>query len=128
LRDYVDFEAENLRHRGAAFELLETLVVDCNRDRAALVIASGLPGLGFEILIEFACVAGQPCHIHRWAELPNQPGGVPGRSACQLLAFQQNDVGPADFCKVVRDRTADHAAADDNNTGLFRKFVFHISS
>jgi len=65
LRNYVDFEAENLGHRRAAFELFETLIVDCNRYRPTFLIARGLPCLCFESLVQLARVLGQSCHVHR---------------------------------------------------------------
>ena len=48
---------------------------------------------------------------------PDQPGGVPGRAAGELLALQQQHVGDAELGQVIGDRAADDAAADDDDVG-----------
>ena len=55
----VDFEVKNFRHRCAAFEFFEALVVGCDRDRAALAIARRLAGFVLESEVEIARVLGK---------------------------------------------------------------------
>ena len=47
---------------------------------------------------------------------------MPGRAGRQLLPLEQDDIGPADFRQVIRNRAADHAAADNDDFRLARKF------
>ena len=43
---------------------------------------------------------------------------MPGRAGGQLLALDQDDIGPALLGQVVERRDADHAAADDDRAGV----------
>ncbi len=64
--------------------------------------------------VEIGRILGEPRHVLRAAQLPDQPRRVPGRAGGQLLALQQHDVGPAELGEVIGDRTAGDAAADDD--------------
>ena len=113
--DDVHFEPEHLRHGGVALELLHATGGGCERQRSTLAIARGLAGLRFQTAIQVARVAGELRHIDALPQLADETGGVPGGAAGQGFAFEQNDVAPAHFAKVVGDRAADDPAADDDH-------------
>ena len=87
--DHLDREAEVLGHRGAALQLLEPLGVQREADRAVLLEAGRLPGLGLERVQQLGGVLGELGHPPRRAQLPDQPSRVPGRAAGELPALQQ---------------------------------------
>jgi hypothetical protein len=43
---------------------------------------------------------------------------VPGRAGRQFVALQQNNIGPAEFGKMIQDGAADEAAADYHGLGM----------
>ncbi len=43
---------------------------------------------------------------------------VPGAARCQLIAFQQHHIRPAQLGQVIEDRAADDAASDDDGLGM----------
>ena len=94
---HIDLEIEDLGHGSASLQLLEPLLMGGHGQRAALAIAGGLPGLGFEAAIELPRVLGEPGHVDAGPQLSHQARRVPGGSACEHLAFQEDDVAPADF-------------------------------
>ena len=49
-------------------------------------------------------------------EQRQQTGGMPSRPGCQFFAFQKDDIGPAQFCKVIKRADAHHATANDHCT------------
>ena len=58
-------------------------------------------GFGFKAFHQFRRVLGQFRHVACRAQLTNQSGCVPCRAAGELLAFQQDHVGDADFRQMV---------------------------
>ena len=114
-RQYIDLQAKDLGHGGAAFEFLETFGGPGNGDGTALAIAGGLTGLGLEAPVQLAGVAGQLRHVDGGAQLAYQTRRVPGGAAGQFLAFQQHHIGDAGIGQVVGHRAANNAAANDNH-------------
>jgi hypothetical protein len=88
------------------------------RDRADLPHAGGDAGFLLELDVEIGGILREPRHVLGAAQLAHQTGGVPGRAAGQLLAFQKDDVGPAELGQVIGDRTAGDAATDDDGAGM----------
>ena len=63
-----------------------------------------------------------PVHHHRRerdrpAELADEPGGVERRATRELIALDEQDVGPTELGEVVGDGCAADPAADDHHTG-----------
>ena len=78
-------------------------------------------GLGFEALVEVDRVAQNLGNRCRRPELADEAGGVPGRAAGQLAAIDENDICLVVAGEMIGGRTADDAAADDDNFGCVRK-------
>ena len=133
--DDIDRQVEHLGHRGAALQFLEAFEVARHRDRPALAVTSCLARFGFKPAVKLTGVFCELGHVDRRPQLPDQAGSVPGRAAGELLAFEQDRVAPADLAKVIGDRGADNAAADDDDTGAGRQgcghrgyaFIFRLS-
>ena len=117
-REQIDLESEGFAHRGAAIEFLETRVGLGDADRAVLLEARRLPGLGFERSIELRGVLGELGQVTRGAQLADEARRVPSGSAGELLALEQDDVGDTDLRQMIGDRTAGHSAADDDHVGM----------
>ena len=58
-------EVEDLRHRRAATQFLEALLVSRNGNRTALAITGCLTGFGLQPVVEFARVFGELGHVDR---------------------------------------------------------------
>ena len=116
-RDFLDVDAVGAAHCGGPQKLLATLIRQRHRNRAALAHAGGDAGLFLQPHVELGGIAREPRHVGAGAQLADQTGGVPGRAAGELLAFQQHDVGPAKFGEMIRDRASGDAAADDDGAG-----------
>ncbi|SUZ63794.1 uncharacterized protein METZ01_LOCUS16648 [marine metagenome] len=43
---------------------------------------------------------------------------MPGCTAGQFPAFQENQIGPAEFCQMIRYTAADYPAANDDDSSL----------
>src|SRR6266446_6723321 len=87
-------------------------------EAAHLLPVGAHAGLGLEPRVELGAVADEPGHRARAAEAADEPGGVPGRAARELLALEQNDVTPAELDQVIGDAAAGDAATDDDDAGL----------
>ena len=83
-------------------------------DAAGQVQRAGLAGKLLQLLVELHRVGLQLGDVGVAVERMEAAGRVPGRTGRQLRAFDQHDVGPAGAGQVVKHRTADDAAADDN--------------
>ncbi len=116
-----DLDPKGAGHSGGAENLFLALVGQRDSDRADATKPCGDPGFGFKSAVKFLAVFRQFGHVGGCAQLRNQARRVPGGAGCQLFAFQQNHVGPAEFRQVIRDRAADNAAADNDHTGFGRK-------
>ena len=114
-RQHVHLEPEYLGHGGTALELFKPLGGGRNRDRTALAVAGGLPGLFLEAAVKLAGVARELGHIDRGTQLPHQTRRVPGGAAGQLLALKEHHILNARLGEVIRHRHANDAATDDNH-------------
>ena len=117
--DHIDPEPEDLGHVGTALEVFQPALVGGDGKRTVPLEAGGLAGFVFQPGVEFGRVLGQLGHVLVVAELPNQPGGVPGGARCQLLALDEHHIGPTDLGQVIGDGTSDDATADDDGLGFF---------
>src|SRR5207245_3225996 len=98
-----------LRHaRGAAGDA----------ETAHLLPVRAHAGLGLEPRVQLGAVADEPRHGPRAAEAADEPGGVPGRAARELLALEQDDVAPAELDEGIGDAAAGAAATDDDDAGV----------
>ena len=61
--------------------------------------------------LSFKGIFGKPRHILRCTKLGNQACRMPCGAAGQLFAFQQHNIFPAQFSKMIGDRAADGTAA-----------------
>ena len=86
--------------------------------RTRALQASGNARFSLNALVEIGRVHGDALQRRARPALAQQPGGVPGGARCQLLAFEQHHVLPAELGEMVGDRAASHAAADDDGAGL----------
>ena len=126
--DLVHLESEGLRHRRAALQLFQPLGICGDRNAAALQEAGRLAGLRFQAGIEARRILRELGQIGGRAQLADQTRGVPGRAAGQALALQQHDVALAELGQMVGDRSADHAAADDDDFGVRGQGFCHRGS
>ena len=80
-----------------------------------------------EPVIEFDGIAEQLGDVGARAQLSDQPRGVPGRAACQPPTLEQEHVGETHLPQVIGHRTADDAAAYDDDLGG-RRQIAHARS
>src|SRR6185312_7414234 len=124
-RDDLDLEAEALRHRRAALQLLEPPFGEGDGDRAVLLEAGRLAGLFLQPFEEARRVLGKLGEVAARPELADEAGRVPRRPRSELLAFEEHRVPDADPGEVIGDGRADDAAADDDDIGAGRKTLGH---
>ena len=117
--DQFDVEAQRPAHRKRVAQPVHLILSIGQTERAASVPCDGLPRLGLQRAgIETNVV------VHAFAKAKAAGGmgdltrGVPGAATCQLAFFEQNDIGPAFMCKVVRQTDAHDAATDNHDLGL----------
>jgi len=118
-------DADTLGHGGAAKDLLPTLLVVRNGDRAGGAVAGGLAGFVLELLEQSGRVGGELGQRVRRLELTDQPGGVPCRATGERALLQHGDVGDAPTGQVVGDAAADDAATDDDDFSTIRNARGH---
>ena len=80
-------------------------------------VAGGHAGLGLEPGEQFQRVRGQPGHVGRGPERPDDPCRMPRGAAGQLVALQQGNIRRAALGQVIGHRQADRAAAYDDRPG-----------
>ena len=110
----IHLDTEGPRHAGLAQELLLARLGQRDGDRTGLAHAGGEARLRLQPRVELGGVFREPRHVGRGAELRDQAGGVPGRAAGELLAFQEDHVAPAELGQVIGDGATDHTPADDD--------------
>ena len=71
-------------------------------------------GFLFQPPVEVHRIAQQLRDVGRGAQLPHQPRRMKGGPRGQLLAFQQNRIGPAQLAQMIGRGTADDPATDDH--------------
>ncbi len=123
--DFLNLHAKGTGHGGLTQNFLTPRRCQRGSDRPHAFEPRCDPGFRLKRAVEFLGVFRQPRHVLRRAKLRDQPCRVPCGARGQLFAFQQHDIGPAQLGQMVRDRTADHATADDNGTGFGRQ-LYHL--
>ncbi len=94
------------------FQHVEPFLIFGQGDAAHVVETAGHAGDFFKLAIEFDRIALQRGHVGVAIERMKAAGGVPGGARRQLGAFDQHDIGPAEFGQMVENRTPDDTAAD----------------
>ncbi len=123
--DFLDLHAKGAGHGGLTQNFLAPRRCQRGSDRPHALEPRGDPGFRLKRAVEFLGIFRQPRHVLRRAQLRDQPCRVPCGARGQLFTFQQYDIGPAELCQMVRDRTADHATADDDGPGFGRQ-LYHF--
>ncbi len=116
LVEQLHLQAEDPGHRCLSLQLLEAFRIGRDAHRAGLTESGGLTGLGLQGREQSAGVLGEAGQVVCRPQLPDQAGGVPRRTAGQLLALQQHDIGHASSSEVVRNAAADDPTADDDDS------------
>ena len=89
---------------------------------ARLEDTAALPCLLLQLGVELHGVVLQLGDVVVVVEPVDAGGGVPGRAGSQLVALQQDGVGPAELRQVIEHAAADQTAADDHRLRLFPHF------
>ena len=84
-------------------------------DAAGHVHADRLAGFRFDLLQKVDRVGLQDRHVGVGVERVEAAGGVPRRTRGQNRAFDQRDVAPAELRKMVKNRGAHHAPANNDH-------------
>ena len=113
-RDELEGQAERLRPRGLARELLHALLAGGEAQRTDLVPARLQADLFLQRSIEVDRVHHHPGQAERAAELADQTRGVKGGAAGEAGALDQDDIRPAEAREPVEDGRAADTAADDD--------------
>ena len=127
-RDFLDFNAESARHSSGTQQLFAPVFGKGDGDRAGAFEAGGKPRLRLQRAVEFLRIFREPRHVCRRAQLRDEPCGMPGRAACQLLALQQHDIAPAEPGEVIGDGASRDTATDNDDAGpvLNARFVLYV--
>src|SRR4051794_27313381 len=80
--------------------------------------SAGLPRDPLELVIEPDRIPLQLRDIGVAVQSVESPGGMPGRSRSELVALDQNDVGPTGLRQVIQHAATNNAAPDDGYTGM----------
>ncbi len=81
------------------------------------VDAAVLAGDALELLVELDRVLLQLRHVRVAVERVHATGRVPRGAGGELLAFEQDDIGPSGAGEVVQDAAPDDATADHDDLG-----------
>ena len=112
--DLVEPEAVEFGLRLLKPQLMLALLGLRQIERSRLEHTAALAGFGLELLVQVHRVmldAGDVVVVVQPVDIRSR---VPGRTACQLVALQQDDVAPAELCKVIEYRAADKPAPDNH--------------
>ena len=115
--DLAGLDADSGPHRRAAQDLLPTLGIRRDRDRARRPEAGGLARLVLQRFEQAHRVRGELGEAVRRLELRRQPGCMPGGAGGELVLLEQQHVADAATHEVVGDGTADDASADNDHCG-----------
>src|SRR3954462_6520869 len=80
--------------------------------------SAGLPGDPLELVVAPDRVHLQLRDIGITVQSMESPGGMPGRSRSELVALDQNDVGPTGLRQVIQHAATNNAAPDDGYSGM----------
>ena len=126
--DHLHVEAEILGHRGTAHQFLKSALGEGDRDRAILLEAGGLSGFLLQPFEQRGGVFGEFREVAGGAELADEARRMPGGARRQLLSLQHHHIGDAFLGQVIGHRTADNAAADDDDVGTLGQGLGHGQS
>ena len=108
------FQAKGMRGRCLPLHFRPAFGI-AGQPQPAVHLPPGLQaGFLFQPPVEVHRIAQQLRDIGRGAQLTHQTGGMKGGARGQLLALQQNRVGPAQLAQVIGRGTAHDPAADDH--------------
>jgi hypothetical protein len=114
----VHLQPEALCGRRLASQLLHALGSAGEAEPAALLPAGRLARFGLERLVEGHRAAEQAGDARRAPELTDEPGGVEGAAARELLALQHQNVAPTQLGEVVGGGAAHDSAPGDDHAGV----------
>ncbi|OPZ55105.1 MAG: hypothetical protein BWY91_01257 [bacterium ADurb.BinA028] len=118
--DLVDLKPLGALEGGDPAVFVQASLVGGCLDEPNRLETGGQAGLGFEPGVEIAAVeADRGRGVRRRAEAGHQAGRVPGGAGGESVAFEDDDVGPAEVGQVIGDRGADDPAPDDDDSGSF---------
>ena len=119
--DLLAVDAHQPEEIGLPTELVHALGIARGLQVADRLEAGREPGLVLERRVEVGRVLRHPGErLGGHAARHDQPGRVPRGARGELVAFEEDDVGPAEMCEVIGDAGADHATADDHDPGGVR--------
>jgi len=117
-RDQVHLHAEAPGRRRQPAVFGPALGIGRQPEAAGHLPAGLEPGLGRQPLVEIDRVFQHLGDPRRGAQLPDQPGRMPGRARGQPALLQQQHLGLVVARQVIGGGTADDAAADDDDLRL----------
>lgn len=94
------------------------------RNAADVMQATGLPGELFQFTVQTDGVTLQRGHIGICIQGMKTTRRMPGRSRCQLGAFDQNHIFPAKFSQVIDDAASNYPATDYNHLRMRFHFFY----
>ena len=115
--DFFDLDAKGPRHRRLTMYLFQPLGCQGRGDRADPFETGGHACFCLKAAVEFLGVLGEFRHVRRRAQLCDQASGMPCGARGEGFAFQQNDVFPPQFGKMIRDGASNDASSDDDYAG-----------
>ena len=83
-------------------------------ERSRLEHTATLTGFGLELLVQVHRVMLDAGDVVVVVQPVDIRSCMPGRTACQLVALQQDDVAPAELRQVIENRAADKPAPDNH--------------
>jgi hypothetical protein len=123
-REIPGLDAHQAIEAGLALQVFEDLLVGGDLEQAHRVEAGGVPRLLLQPGVEIPGVLGDP---HRGLggepRRHDQARCVPRGARRELVALEQDHVGPAALGQVVGHVAADDAAADDDHSGGGRQGI-----
>ena len=109
------FNIKGAQHGGGSRQLLPTLRIGRDRDRAGLDKAGGLAGFFLQIGVEVDGVFREPRQVLSVERGAHQTSRVPCRAAGQFFAFQQHNVFHAKFAEMIGRGAANNTASHNDN-------------
>ncbi len=121
--EFVEFDTE-LTGLGALQAQL-VFAVSClgKVERTGLEHAAALAGFRFQLLVELHRVILQLGNVVVVVKAVEVGRRMPGGAGSQFVAFEQDDVFPAQFAQMIEDGTTDKTASDDDCLGVGREGV-----
>ena len=109
-------DADGLEHAVGRLQPFPAFRCGSHGNAAGHMKADGLARLLFDFGKKIDGIGLQGSHVGVGIERMDAPGCVPGGTGGEYRAFDQADIGPAEFRQVVEDGCADDATANDGNT------------